>query len=48
MPEEPTFDYVFIDADKTRLPDLLRPRRAAARARAALLLLDNVFLGGAS
>ncbi len=33
MPEEPTFDYVFIDADKTAYPTLLRPRAAAAGAR---------------
>jgi caffeoyl-CoA O-methyltransferase len=45
MPEEPTFDYVFIDADKTGYPtyyDLVVPRLLPG----GLLLLDNVFLGG--
>ena len=45
MPEEPTFDYVFIDADKKAYPtyyDLVVPRLVAG----GLLLLDNVFLGG--
>ena len=45
MPEEPTFDYVFIDADKTGYPtyyDLVVPRLVSG----GLLLLDNVFLGG--
>ena len=45
MPEEPTFDYVFIDADKKGYPtyyDLVVPRLVPG----GLLLLDNVFLGG--
>jgi caffeoyl-CoA O-methyltransferase len=45
MPEEPVFDFVFIDADKTGYPtyyDLVVPRLAPG----GLLLLDNVFLGG--
>jgi caffeoyl-CoA O-methyltransferase len=45
MPEEPTFDYVFVDADKKGYPtyyDLVVPRLVAG----GLLLLDNVFLGG--
>ena len=46
MPEEPTFDYVFIDADKTGYPtyyDLTIPRLVPG----GLLLLDNVLLRGA-
>jgi caffeoyl-CoA O-methyltransferase len=46
MPEEPTFDYVFVDADKTAYPvyyDLAVPRLVPG----GLLLLDNVFLRGA-
>ena len=45
MPEEPTFDYVFIDADKKGYPtyyDLVVPRLVPG----GVLLLDNVFLGG--
>jgi caffeoyl-CoA O-methyltransferase len=45
MPEEPTFDYVFVDADKAAYPtyyDLVLPRLLPG----GLLLLDNVFLGG--
>ena len=46
MPEEPTFDYVFIDADKTGYPEyyeLVVPRLVSG----GLLLLDNVLLRGA-
>ena len=46
MPEEPTFDYVFIDADKSGYPtyyDLVVPRLVSG----GLLLLDNVLLRGA-
>jgi predicted O-methyltransferase YrrM len=46
MPEEPTFDYVFIDADKAGYPtyyDLVVPRLVPG----GLLLLDNVLLRGA-
>lgn len=45
MPEESTFDYVFVDADKSGYPtyyDLVLPRLVPG----GLLLLDNVFLGG--
>jgi caffeoyl-CoA O-methyltransferase len=46
MPEEPTFDYIFIDADKTGYPEyyeLVVPRLE----QGGLLLLDNVLLRGA-
>jgi caffeoyl-CoA O-methyltransferase len=45
-PAEPTFDYVFLDADKPRYPDYyeeLVPRLLPG----ALLLIDNVLLRGA-
>jgi len=45
MPEEPTFDFVYLDADKTGYPayyDLILPRMQ----RGGLLLIDNVLLGG--
>jgi len=45
MPEEPTFDFVYLDADKTGYPayyDLIFPRLQ----RGGLLLIDNVLLGG--
>jgi caffeoyl-CoA O-methyltransferase len=45
MPEAPTFDYVFLDADKLGYPDyydLIVPRLLPG----GLLLLDNVLLGG--
>ncbi len=45
MPPEPTFDYVFLDADKTGYPDYyeeLVPRLLPG----GLLLIDNVLLGG--
>ena len=46
MPEEPTFDYVYLDADKTGYPgyyDLILPRMVPG----GLLLIDNVLLRGA-
>jgi caffeoyl-CoA O-methyltransferase len=45
MPAEPTFDYVFLDADKTGYPDYYEeivPRLL----RGGLLLIDNVLLRG--
>ena len=45
MPEEPAFDFVFLDADKTGYPayyELLLPRMRSG----ALLLIDNVLMDG--
>ena len=45
MPEEPTYDFAFLDADKTGYPDYyeqILPRLQPG----GLLLLDNVLLGG--
>jgi caffeoyl-CoA O-methyltransferase len=45
LPEEPTFDLAFLDADKMGYPayyDLIVPRLLPG----GLLLLDNVLLGG--
>ena len=45
MPLEPTFDYVFLDADKSGYPDYyeeLVPRLLPG----GLLLIDNVLLRG--
>jgi caffeoyl-CoA O-methyltransferase len=45
LPEEPTFDFAFLDADKMGYPayyDLIVPRLVPG----GLLLLDNVLLGG--
>jgi caffeoyl-CoA O-methyltransferase len=45
LPEEPTFDFAFLDADKMGYPayyDLIVPRLQPG----GLLLMDNVLLGG--
>ena len=45
LPEAPTFDFAYLDADKTGYPeyyDLILPRLQ----RGGLLLIDNVLLGG--
>ena len=45
MPEEPMFDFVYLDADKTGYPayyDLILPRLQ----RGGLLVIDNVLLNG--
>jgi caffeoyl-CoA O-methyltransferase len=46
MPEEPTFDYVFLDADKPGYPDYYE-EIVARLIPGGLLLIDNVLLGGA-
>jgi caffeoyl-CoA O-methyltransferase len=45
MPEEPTYDYVFLDADKENYPayyERILPRMT----QGGLLLIDNMLLGG--
>ncbi len=45
MPEEPAFDFVFLDADKTGYAayyELILPRMRPG----ALLLIDNILMGG--
>jgi caffeoyl-CoA O-methyltransferase len=45
IPEEPAFDFVFLDADKAGYPDYyeqILPRMTAG----ALLLIDNVLMNG--
>ena len=46
MPEEPTYDFVFLDADKAGYPgyyEQILPRMKPG----ALLLIDNILMGGA-
>jgi caffeoyl-CoA O-methyltransferase len=45
MPEEPMFDFVFLDADKTGYPDYYEQILPRMKAN-ALLLIDNVLMGG--
>ena len=45
MSAEPTFDYVFLDADKTGYPDYYE-EIIARLLPGGLLLIDNVLLGG--
>jgi len=45
MPEEPAYDFVFLDADKTGYPEyyeLILPRMKPG----SLLLIDNILMGG--
>lgn len=46
MPEEPTFDFAFIDADKPRYPDYYEAVVPRMRA-GGLVVLDNMLLRGA-
>jgi caffeoyl-CoA O-methyltransferase len=45
MPAEPTFDYAFLDADKTGYPDYYE-EIITRLLPGGLLLIDNVLLGG--
>jgi caffeoyl-CoA O-methyltransferase len=45
MPAEPTFDYVFLDADKTGYPDYYE-EIVLRLLPGGLLLIDNVLLRG--
>ena len=45
MPEEPMFDFVFLDADKTGYPDYYEQILPRMKPN-ALLLIDNILMGG--
>jgi caffeoyl-CoA O-methyltransferase len=45
MPEEPAFDFVFLDADKTGYPDYYEQILPRMKPN-ALLLIDNILMGG--
>jgi caffeoyl-CoA O-methyltransferase len=45
MPEEPTYDFVFLDADKSGYPDYYEQILPRMKAN-ALLLIDNILMGG--
>ncbi len=45
MPEEPTYDFVFLDADKAGYPDYYEQILPRMQPN-ALLLIDNVLMGG--
>jgi caffeoyl-CoA O-methyltransferase len=45
MPEEPAYDFVFLDADKAGYPDYYE-LLLARMLPGALLLIDNILMGG--
>ena len=45
MPEEPTYDFVFLDADKTGYPAYYEQILARMKP-GALLLIDNILMDG--
>jgi caffeoyl-CoA O-methyltransferase len=45
MPEEPAYDFVFLDADKTGYPDYYEQILPRMKPN-ALLLIDNILMGG--
>jgi predicted O-methyltransferase YrrM len=45
MPEEPTYDFVFLDADKSGYPGYVEQILPRMKPN-ALLLIDNILMGG--
>ena len=45
MAEDPTFDFVFLDADKAGYPDYYEQILPRMKPN-ALLLIDNILMGG--